>query len=49
MQTFEGHFGMAKLEEMLRLFLDLLSQDDLPELLHALGCSKKKSDDALVL
>ena len=39
---------MAKLEEMLCL-LDVISQDDLPELLHALGCNKKKSDDALVL
>ena len=35
-QTFKGHFGMAKLEEMLCL-LDATSQDDLPELLHALG------------
>ena len=39
---------MAKLEEMLQL-LDLMSQDDLLELLHALGHNKKKSDDALVL
>ena len=39
---------MAKLEEMLHL-LDLMSQDNLPELLHALGHNKKKSDDALVL
>ena len=39
---------MAKLEEMLHL-LDAMSQDDLPELLHALGCNKKKSDNALVL
>ena len=39
---------MAKLEEMLSL-LDVVSQDDLPELLHALGQNKKKSDDALVL
>ena len=39
---------MAKLEEMLRL-LDAMSQDDLPELLHALGQNKKKLDDALVL
>ena len=39
---------MAKLEEMLRL-LDVVSQDNLPELLHALGQNKKKSDDALVL
>ena len=39
---------MAKLEEMLHL-LDAMSQDDLPELLHALGQTKKKSDDALVL
>ena len=29
--------------------LDVVSQDDLPELLHALGQNKKKSDDALVL
>ena len=27
----------------------LMSQDDLPELLHALGCNKKKLDEALVL
>ena len=47
-QTFEGQFGMVKLEEMLHL-LDVVSQDDLPELLHALGWKKKKSDDALVL
>ena len=47
-QTFKGQFRTAKLEEMLRL-LDLTSQDDLPELLHALGCNKKKLDDALVL
>ena len=39
---------MAKLEEMLHV-LDAMSQDDLLELLHALGCNKKKSDDALVL
>ena len=39
---------MAKLEEMLRL-LDATSQDDLPEVLHALGRNKKKSDNALVL
>ena len=39
---------MEKLEEILCL-LDLMSQDDLPELLHSLGCNKKKSDDALVL
>ena len=39
---------MAKLEEMLRL-LNVVSQDDLPELLHALGWNKKKSDNALVL
>ena len=36
MQTFEGQFRMAKLEEMLHL-LDVVSQDNLPELLHALG------------
>ena len=35
-QTFKGCFGMAKLEEMLRL-LDVMSQDDLLELLHTLG------------
>ena len=35
-QTFEGCFGMAKLEEMLHL-LNATSQDDLLELLHALG------------
>ena len=29
--------------------LNVVSQDDLPELLHALGRNKKKSDDALVL
>ena len=29
--------------------LNVVSQDDLPELLHALGQNKKKSDDALVL
>ena len=39
---------MTKLEEMLCL-LDAMSQDDLLELLHALGHNKKKSDDALVL
>ena len=39
---------MAKLEEMLHL-LDVVSQDNLPELLHALGQNKKKSDDTLVL
>ena len=39
---------MAKLEEMLRR-LGAMSQDDLLELLHTLGCNKKKSDDALVL
>ena len=39
---------MMKLEEMLCL-LNMVSQDDLPELLHALGWNKKKSDDALVL
>ena len=48
MQTFEGHFGMAKLEEILHL-LDLMSQDDLLELLHSLGQNKKKSGDAMVL
>ena len=48
MQTFEGRFGLPKLEEILRL-LNKMSQDDLPELLHALGHNKKKSDDALVL
>ena len=42
MQTFKGHFGMVKLEEILHL-LDLTSQDDLPELLHSLGRNKKKS------
>jgi hypothetical protein len=47
-QTFEGRFGTAKLEEILRL-LDLTSQDDLPEVLLSLGRNKKKSDDALVL
>ena len=47
-QTFQGWFRTAKLEEMLWL-LDLMSQDDLPELLHTLGHNKKKSDDALVL
>ena len=47
-QTFKGRFGTAKLEEVLRL-LDVVSHDDLPELLHALGWNKKKSDDALVL
>ena len=36
MQTFKGQFRTAKLEEMLCL-LDVVSQDDLPELLHALG------------
>ena len=44
-QTFEGWFGMAKLEEMLHL-LDATSQDGLLEVLHALGRNKKKSDDA---
>ena len=44
-QTFKGCFGTAKLEEMLWL-LDLMSQDDLPELLHTLGQNKKKSDNA---
>ena len=39
---------MTKLEEMLCL-LDATSQDDLLEVLHALGRNKKKSDDALVL
>ena len=39
---------MAKLEEMLWL-LDLMNQDDLPELLHMLGSNKKKLDNALVL
>ena len=29
--------------------LDVVSQDDLPELLHALGRNKKKPDNALVL
>ena len=48
MQTFKGHFSTAKLEEILCL-LDLMSQDDLPELLHSLSQNKKKSDDALVL
>ena len=48
MQTFKGCFGMAKLEEILCL-LDLMSQDDLAELLHSLGRNKKKSVDALVL
>ena len=48
MQTFKGLFRAAKLEEMLRL-LDATSQDDLPEVLHALARNKKKSDDALVL
>jgi hypothetical protein len=47
-QTFEGRFGTAKLEELLRL-LGLESADDLPEILRALGRNKKKSDDALVL
>ena len=47
-QTFKGHFRTAKLEEVLHL-LDLMSQDDLPEVLHSLGCNKKKSDNALVL
>ena len=40
MQTFEGRFRTAKLEEMLCL-LDMVSQDDLPELLGALGWNKK--------
>ena len=48
MQPFEGWFRTVKLEEMLQL-LDLMSQDDLPECLHALGCNKKNLDDALVL
>ena len=47
-QTFEGRFGSAKLEEVLRL-LNLTSQDDLPVTLRALGRNKKKSDDQLVL
>jgi hypothetical protein len=47
-QTFEGQFGMAKLEEVLRLLI-LASADDLPEVLCLLGQNKKKSDDALVL
>ena len=47
-QTFEGRFGAAKLEEVLRL-LDLASLDDLPDTLRALGWNKKKSDDQLVL
>jgi hypothetical protein len=47
-QTFEGRFGTAKLEEVLRL-LALDTADDLPELLRTLGRNKKKSDDALVL
>jgi hypothetical protein len=47
-QTFEGRFGAAKLEEVLRL-LDLASLDDLPDTLRALGRNKKKSDDQLVL
>ena len=47
-QTFEGRFGSAKLEEVLRI-LDLASQDDLPDTLRALGRNKKKSDDQLVL
>ena len=48
MQTFEGCSGTAKLEEILNL-LDLMSQDDLPKLLHSLGWNKKKSHNALVL
>jgi hypothetical protein len=47
-QTFEGRFGSAKLEEVLRL-LNLASQDDLPDTLRALGRNKKKADDQLVL
>jgi hypothetical protein len=47
-QTFEGRFGAAKLEEVLRL-LNLASQDDLPDTLRALARNKKKSDDQLVL
>jgi hypothetical protein len=47
-QTFEGRFGSAKLEEVLRL-LNLDSLDDLPDTLRALGRNKKKSDDQLVL
>jgi hypothetical protein len=47
-QTFEGRFGSAKLEEVLRL-LNLASQDDLPDTLRALARNKKKSDDQLVL
>ena len=43
-QTFEGRFGSAKLEEVLRI-LNLASQDDLPDTLRALGRNKKKSDD----
>lgn len=35
-QTFEGQFGIAKLEEVLYL-LNLASVDDLPEVLHSLG------------
>jgi hypothetical protein len=35
-QTFEGRFGAAKLEEVLRL-LNLASQDDLPDMLRALA------------
>ena len=47
-QTFEGRFGTAKLEEVLRL-LGKNSADDLPKLLQDLGRNKKKSDDALVI
>ena len=48
MQTFEGRFGMVKLEEILHL-LNLMSQDNLPEVLLSLGWNKKKADDSLVL
>ena len=47
-QTFEGRFGTAKLEEVLRL-LRKDSADDLPQLLQDLAQNKKKSDDALVI
>jgi hypothetical protein len=46
-QTFKGRFGMAKLEEVLRL-LALDTADNLPELLQTLGRNKKKLDDTLV-
>ena len=47
-QTFKDRFVVSKTKEVMRL-LNIASEDNLPEILRALGCNKKKSDDIHVL